>query len=119
MPLAIILSKEVTVSTGITVWIITPLLLSNIYDFNFLEVIKSFFSSIHLLALSSVLLIDYQSRHKIQKILVLVAFLVYPLLLTTFLTKMFDEKTYIVVFITAWIYVMGVAGWLYSEKYSS
>ncbi|PTX22266.1 hypothetical protein C8N40_10188 [Pontibacter mucosus] len=108
------MSKKVTVSTGITVWIITPLLLSNIYDINFLEMLKSFFSFIHLLALSSVLLIDYQSRHKIQKTLVLIVFIVYPLLLTADSTQIFDEKTFLVVFITAWIYLMGFAGWLYS-----
>lgn len=81
--------------------------------------LTSFFSILHLLALISIFLIDYQLRHKIQKGLVLVAFLVYPLLLTADSTQLFDEKTFIVVFIAAWIYLMGFAGWLYTEKQSS
>ncbi|WP_156180666.1 hypothetical protein [Rufibacter radiotolerans] len=110
------MNKKVTISTGIIVWIIPPLLLSNTYDINLTQILKSFYSVLHLLALSSVFLFDYQSRHKIQKTLVLTAFLIYPLLLTADSTQMFAEKTYIVVLITAWIYLMGFAGWLYTEK---
>jgi hypothetical protein len=113
------MSKKVIISTGVIVWIISPLILTNIYDVSLVETLKSFFSLIHLLALSSVFLFGYQSRHKIQKTLILVAFLVYPLLLTADSTKIFDEKTSIVVLITAWIYVMGFAGWFYTEKNSS
>ncbi|MFC6996708.1 hypothetical protein [Rufibacter roseus] len=113
------MGKKATLLTGIIAWIITPLLLSSLYDINPLEILKSFFSLIHLLALSSVFIISYQSRHKIQKTLVLVAFLIYPLLLTADSTQIFGEKTFIVVLITAWMYVIGFAGWLYTERNSN
>ncbi len=110
------MTRKLTISIGILVWITTPLLLSIFYDINIMEILKSFFSLIHLLTLSSVFLVNYTSRHKIQKILVLTAFTVYPLLLTAHSTRIFGETTFILVFITAWIYVMGFAGWLYTEK---
>lgn len=110
------MSKKVTITTGIIVWIITPILLSYIYEINLIQMLKSFFSIIHLFALLIIFLSDYQSRIKIQKILIFVAFLVYPLILTADSTQMFDKKTFIIAIITGWIYMMGVAGWLYTEK---
>ena len=112
------MSKKVTITTGIFVWIVTPILLAYIYDINLTQMLKSFFSIIHLFALLRVFHSDYQSRIKIQKILIFVAFLVYPLILTADSTQMFDKKTFIVAIITGWIYMMGVAGWLYTEKQS-
>ena len=110
------MNKKITVSIGIIVWIITPLLVSNIFDINLMQLLKSFFSIIHLFVLIFVICFDYQSKHKLQKTLLLVAFLDYPFLMTVDSTQMFGEKTYIVVFIAAWIYVMGLTGWLYIEK---
>ena len=110
------MNKRITIATGILAWIVTPLLLYEIYYINIMSMLKSFFSFIHLLALICVFILEYNSKHKLQKILVLVAFVDYPLLLTADFTEIFKEKTFIVVLITAWIYTLGFAGWLYTEK---
>ncbi|WP_373523738.1 hypothetical protein [Aquiflexum sp.] len=110
------MSKNVILSIGIFVWVVTPIIISNLFALNLIEILKSFFSFIHILAIGSVLLINHQTKHKIQKAFITTAFFVYPLLLNAENTDIFEDYSFVVVSITAWLYIMGYIGWLYTEK---
>jgi len=108
------MNKKLLILIGVLVGVFTPLTLFAVYEISPIETLKTFFSFLHFAALITVIMTDIESKARIQKALMLLAFLTYPILLTADSTQIFDGKTFIIVFATAWIYLMGFAGWLYS-----
>lgn len=111
-----VLNKKVIIIVGWVVGLITPLFLKFVYGIEFSEIGKSLFFYLQLSALISLKIIDLNYKLVIQKILILVAFIVYPILVTAFLTNQFHENTFVVSILTGWLYMLGLVSLYYVEK---
>lgn len=110
------MKKRDIIWIGIAVGIISPVSILIVNNGNPSGAFHSLFSFIHLLAVASVFLTDFNSKHSVQKAFILLAFLVYPFWMIADRTNIFHEKTFLIEIIAGWIYVMGFTGWLYTEK---
>lgn len=111
-----LIKKEVIAIIGWLVGLITPLFLYYVYECSLIEIGKSLFNYLHLTSLFSLIFIDINNKLVIQKFLILLAFIVYPIMSIANFTNAFNENTFVISIFTGWIYMLGLTSLFYSEK---
>lgn len=103
------ISKKPLLILGILGGISTPLIIVFAFNSKLREVIP--FGLIHAIAIIRTTTTNFDIKKNYQKIMLLVAFICFPILLTAFTTQIFASNAFPISFFSAWVYVLGVVGW--------
>lgn len=107
--------KKSIVIVGVFNVLITSVILSFLLEVEVFELLKSFFSVLQLLIVIVVLILDFDMFHRLQKVMVLSAFIIYPITVVAVETQLFGDHSFFIGALFSWLYMMGVCGLLYTK----